>query len=149
MCVHVCGKCCFYNPQKKRAAWPTKKKKTKGHTFVRSSFASKWTIFLRRETFRLKYMFYYCSQYIHARKRHAVQLFVTESFKGNAVIKWTDIVTAQTGHVPVHEIINSLCIKEQLWKRPCIKEFSHFIRKKNQNSALQVTVHKINTLYDQ
>ena len=29
MCVRVCGKCCFYNPQKKRAGWPTKKKKTK------------------------------------------------------------------------------------------------------------------------
>ena len=27
----------------------------------------------------------------------------------------------------VHEIINSLCMKEQLWKRPCI---SDFIRKK-------------------
>ena len=27
MCVRVCGKCCFYNPQKKRAGWPTKKKK--------------------------------------------------------------------------------------------------------------------------
>ena len=29
VCGCVCGKCCFDNPQKKRAGWPTKKKKKK------------------------------------------------------------------------------------------------------------------------
>ena len=51
--------------------------------------------------------------------------------------------TAHTGHVPVHEKINSLCIKRAIIEKAEDQRVGRLEqKKKNQNSALQVTVLK-------
>ena len=83
--MHVCGNC-YYNPQKKRAGWPTKKKKTKViHLSEAVSLPNELYFYEGKHSD--SNTCFIMVHYIHARKRHAVQLFVTESFKGNAVIK--------------------------------------------------------------
>ena len=39
VCACVCAKCCSYNPQKKRAGWPTKKKIKKRQKIIQLSEA--------------------------------------------------------------------------------------------------------------